>query len=302
MSLQEALDTLSGTLAKTDAQVKSGQNGIHTAHDQVSEARKIFQVQAQAVLPASSAVSNRLKLGQGLAEQSMQSLQNELGAMETGLAQRIQASRKKIAEMGEMVRSLTALLVKVEGSLRQQQETTEQALSQAGERSREAFRQSRGALNSLDEFVANSLLPKLRGVQQSNQTAVAALGQKVRETFLPAVDEQMSDLQTSLNRAVEVLQQETLRLSGQVRESQAEAMASTGQQCADHVVRLQSVTGDSAKVLARAVLQVEEKMQSEADSNRSLLQTYQQRVQQDAKDQITVPLNLKLVLDRVNIR
>ncbi len=302
MDLQESLDILSGTLSKTEAQVKGGQSQIRTAHDGLTESRKLFQVQAQAVVPASAAVSARLLQGQTMAEQAMHTLQGELSSLETGIAQRIASSRQRIAEMAEMVRSLTSLLTRVEGSLRQQQRTSEAALLQAGQESQEAFRQSRTALTSLDEFVTSEFLPKLRNYQQNNQAALSALTQKVRETFVPAVDEQIRELQTALARAVDLLQQETQKAATQLQSSQSEAAATTAQVCNDQVVRLHGATADSARSLAGSVAQVEEKMREQADSNRSILETYNQRVQQDAKEQITIPITLKQVLDKANIR
>lgn len=302
MSLQENMEFLSATLEKADAQVKTGHATIRTAHDGLTETRKQFQVQATAVVPASAAVTTRLQQGEVLADQSMKSLQSELQTMESGIVQRIEASRRKVEEMGQMVGALTSLLVKVEDALRQQQKTTEEALQQAGRQSQQAFLQSRTALNSLDEFVANSLLPKLRSYQQSNQTAVADLGQRVRDSFLPALDARINTVRSSLHQAVERLKQETELAASQMVEGQTEALATTTQQCADKVARLNSATRDSAKILAGVVAQVEDQLKVEAESNRSILETYNQRVQQDAKDQITIPVNLKLVLDRANIR
>ncbi|MBX3171425.1 MAG: hypothetical protein KF760_28715 [Candidatus Eremiobacteraeota bacterium] len=302
MSLQTSIENLSTVLTKVDAQVKTGQTQLRQAHDGLGTSRTQFQNRAQAIIPVAATITKRLQTGQTLSEQSLQAVDGQLQSLESEIVHRIQTSRAKITEMNNIIHSLTALLTRIEENLRDEQKTTEAALNAADQQSQAAFLKSRTALTALNDFVAQSLIPKLHDFQQHNDAALAALGKKVQESFVPALENHLKSTQTLLNQVVEQLKQETLKAGTQLRESQTEIQSTTAQHCAEKVEKLSSTTADSAKALAQVVHQAEDKLKKEADCDHAILESYNHRVQQDTRALITIPINLKNVLDRANIK
>ena len=302
MSLQTSIENLSSVLTKVDGQVKTGQTQLRQAHDALGTSRTQFQTRAQAIVPVAAAVTKRLQSGQTLSEQSLHAVDGQLHSLETEIVQRIQTSRAKITEMNNIIHSLTALLAKIDENLRNEQKTTETALNAAGQQSQAAFLKNRNALNALNDFVAQSLIPKLHDFQQHNDAALAALGKKVHDSFIPALETHLKNTQTLLNQVVEQMKAETQKSSTHLRESQTEAQSTTGQHCAEKVEKLSSTTADSAKALAQVVHRAEDSLKKEADCDRAILESYNHRVQGDTKALITIPINLKNVLDRANIK
>jgi len=299
-NLQSSLESLNKELARADEQLTAADQRAGKAVLGLGEMLDQFKTRAKNLLPPAQIVTDHLAKGQKQIDHSMIQLHTDLDALQTELRLRMQSTLRKVADMLEAVRGMSSVLQRVNGEIRAEQERTEAALNLHAERSKAAFARSREAMENLDRFARDEFLPRLNNHETGTDQALDRISRTVADGFVPGLETMVKVMLGQINQMATQLREHTQALAEATRLKAEESMQESSVAARQSVATLAEQTGEAGKELQRVVVIAETELDTERKAHAHLMEVFA-KAEPDAADMITIPVNLRKVLQRAKV-
>lgn len=297
--LLQSLETLNRQLDQADSCIEEVELRAHQAGTTLDNLRGQFVAESQKVLPLASAVTSRLDTGQQKAEQSLNRLHGNLEGLEGELRQRKEATQTRVRLLISAVQQLSVVLKRVHGEFLAEQLRTEDALTKAGERSAQAFKSSREALEALNLMVRQDFLTQLSKHEESTRLAQEGLAKKVGE-LVPAIEALVKDTKTKIDAIVDNLRLQSEAQALEARKNADECLAESRLGATTMVNTLTGHSEESAGLLDSVTSLMQTELANESKMEATLVQALGTAVPHAAELQ-KIPVRLKEVLKSARI-
>lgn len=270
-NLQAALETLSAQFKTADLRLKEvDQKGVDAAGKLDGLAGELTTGNHALGAPA-QLMFDGLTSGLATTEGSLSGLEGNLKGLEADAQDRTVKTQAELKAMIEAVNSLSEMVGQVSRALQEERLKTEKGLNDAGQKSQAAFEHSRKKVESLDEFVRKSYLPKLQELNRKTEEERLTLNQTLQNRFLPGLQTSIDGMHRQVTQAVADLTART-KAFHQAHGKKAEAATTDLKGATERVVSdLAQTSQDTNKVTVEVGNTVTEGLNTENQAEQDLV-------------------------------
>lgn len=299
-TLQDYLEALTTELDGASARFHEVEVYAAQSATALDAMRSEMSTESAKVLPLATTVKGRLDNGNQQAEAAFSHLHTELQGLETDLHQRRTTAQARIQLMLPAVLKLVSVLDKVHGEFRQEQTTTEKALTNAANRSSTAFKASREALDALEKYVREDYQKRLELHEKTTREELEKLLKKVDEVVLPTIADQLKALKTALDGVVNDLRDRGKALADEAQTRAQEVLTDARTAATTMVSTLAGHSSQSAEKLDGVTAAIEAGMTAEDGPEKQLVTGLTTAVPHAEKIR-NIPVRLHEVLKKARV-